>query len=820
MNVMFNAFNNAEVPTLTLCKPNKDLLYALPLAYSIKESIKYNAQSQLDFYYPKYYENKMTGINIADPAYDYIKGKMLVEIDNRFYIIGSCPEDSSGGTPVKNIVAMSLESEMLAHRVTLNGTYQFKPLLDLLLGLVPSWSTGYIDPTLLSLSRSFTGTGSNNNSTLYGFLTTDVEKAFNCVFSFDSYTKTVSAVANLVPYPETNITLSLDNLMSKIEYKEITDEICTCLSCYGGGSLDIHYVNPLGNNNIYNFTYFKNTYWMTQGLIDVLNLWEANVVANKSGYTTQLTNLETLDGEMVILLADLSDLNAQLYSLIEVKNARTQQGISTTDIDTQITTKNVAIASKSADISSKQQNIDTIRISLRKIVHSLFFTTQMSFINIKEDIQTIGTLLTSISVNWPLLYNSNSTYPGFSNAALTAATPTITSLIISAQNENLAFYNYLAAGFSNYPPSNTDLNTVKNYINTEMGTLNSLYGTFQSIIPSTAFTMLLDEIITELTSFLEIIYYPSNMTTDQYLELSHYIYENTYLNNSIIITPSLTPAQVQSQSQGLYDCGEIILARTCVPRYEFTGEFGNLMALPEFAQYAEEIDIGKTITIIKGDGEVISAVLLEMDITYDKPDTFSMTFGNSLRLDDPTFIYGDLIGPVTPVTTTIPGITDIPIGTIPAPSPISIPTLPTWTVPTLTVPTMPTIDFSNILSGLNIGTTKTYTWVITSPAVGGIPGPRIPTDCTIANFYSQPIGGTSVAYNFEIRSTPGTTGTNIMGSEFITYPANPSGVGSFANPLVRAGQWLWLDISNVSGAVTQLVITMTVTPVLNSNVTA
>ena len=59
-----------------------------------------------------------------------------------------------------------------------------------------------------------------------------------------------------------------------------------------------------------------------------------------------------------------------------------------------------------------------------------------------------------------------------------------------------------------------------------------------------------------------------------------------------------------------------------------------------------------------------------------------------------------------------------------------------------------------------------------------------------------------------------------MGSEFITYPANPSGVGSFANPLVRAGQWLWLDISNVSGAVTQLVITMTVTPVLNSNVTA
>jgi hypothetical protein len=814
MNQMFNHFNGAELPHLTLCKPNKDRLYSLGLAYTIKETLKYNAQSTLEFVYPKYAENKITLASTADPAYDFIRGKMLVQIDDRFYIINSCPEDSTGATPYKTVSCLSLEAEMLAHRVLgLSGTYQFLPLLQLVLGLCPSWKVGNIDPTLLPLYRTFDTTTGGNNSTLYAFLTTEAEKAYNCVFSFDSYTKTVSAVANLVPYPSTNITVSFDNLTTKTEYKEISEEICTALSCYGGDGLDIHYVNPLGNNVIYNFDYFKNTEWMSQGLIDVLNLWETKVEANRDTYVSQLTALETLDGEMTVLLADLSDMNSQLYSLDMVKDAKSQQGLDTSAINAQIKTQKAAIASKNTDIAAKQKNIDSLRISLREIVHNLFFTAQVSYINIKDDIASITDLLTSISVNWTNVYNANSTYPGFSNTLLTTKTPVITALIVTAQNENNALYNYLAAGFSSYPPSSSIITNIKNMIHTEITTLTSLFGTFQSIIPSTAVTILLDEIITEMTSFLTIVDYTFYMNDLQYLELSQYIFENSYTNQYIIMTNTLTPAQVQTQSQGLYDCGKIILERTSVPRYEFTGEFGNLMALPEFSTFAEQLDVGKVITVVKGDDKAINAVLLTMSITYDNPNSFAMTFGNSLRLDDPTFIYTDLIGPIT----TIPGPTGTGLGTIPAPNPITLPPLPIWTIPTIPIPTFPVISIPGLF-GAN-GTDKTYTWPIGSPAIGGIGGPRMPTNCYIKNVYAYIIGGTSAAFNLEIRQSPETPTTPLMTSDLTVSPGGTWGQNVFPAPLLSVGSWLWVDINNVTGAVDTLVICVAVTPIFTTTTT-
>jgi hypothetical protein len=54
--------------------------------------------------------------------------------------------------------------------------------------------------------------------------------------------------------------------------------------------------------------------------------------------------------------------------------------------------------------------------------------------------------------------------------------------------------------------------------------------------------------------------------------------------------------------------------------------------------------LGKVISIKKDDGSVIEVALLELIITYDNPADFSMTFSNRLRLDNSTFIYGDILG--------------------------------------------------------------------------------------------------------------------------------------------------------------------------------
>jgi len=68
MNQLFNYYHGVELPTLVLRTPSKDKLYSLPLAYSIRAVYKFNAQSTLDFNYPKYSYNPSTVLLTASIA--------------------------------------------------------------------------------------------------------------------------------------------------------------------------------------------------------------------------------------------------------------------------------------------------------------------------------------------------------------------------------------------------------------------------------------------------------------------------------------------------------------------------------------------------------------------------------------------------------------------------------------------------------------------------------------------------------------------------------------------------------------------------------
>lgn len=641
MNQLFNYFNQAEVPSLTLCAPNKDKLYALPLAYTIKNTLRYNTLSEVSFIYPQSADGETT----IDPAYARIQGKMLVLITGvGYYIITNCPENNTGSVPVKNVTALSLEAELLAPRLTgFSGTYQFAALLQTVLDLKPTWTIGAVDSSLVPLYRTF----NVNNSTAYNFLVTDMEKAYGCVFEFDTFNKTVFAYSNVIPDANTDIILSFDNLVKSTEFREVTEEICTAMYCYGGGGLDIHYVNDTGNNIIYDFSYFKTLEWMSQGLIDVLDAWEIKLLGNQGAYATKLTSLETYNIRMVTLLADFADLNSALKSMLDIREAQTQQGYTPTQlipINASIAAQQILLTSKEIDIESLQNSMDGIKGNLRKIVHSLFFTSQISYHNFEEDIVTMQASIGEITTSWTNIYTSTSTSPNFDPAYLLAQTTNITTLISSVNSELLTLFNFVAAGFSSYPPVASDLASLTAYINAIITSINSLYSLFQSIIPSTSITISLDEIRTDLLAYLTIISYTGNMTQAQYLELTSYIYENTYTNSNIIVTDSMTPAQIQAQSQILYNQSMTVLAKASQPRYEFSGEFMNFVALSEYSAFTTQLDIGKVINIRKDDSSTIEAVLLELSLTYDDPTSFGLTFGNSFRLDNSSFIYSDILG--------------------------------------------------------------------------------------------------------------------------------------------------------------------------------
>jgi len=105
---------------------------------------------------------------------------------------------------------------------------------------------------------------------------------------------------------------------------------------------------------------------------------------------------------------------------------------------------------------------------------------------------------------------------------------------------------------------------------------------------------------------------------------------------------------------------------------------------------------------------------------------------------------------------------------------------------------------------------RTFSWVISNPAVGGFPGPRLYQAHTAVRIDSYVTAATSATFNIEERSTIGSAGTNLLGSDQVATVTGAS-TTSFSDSSLAADNWLWIDISAVSGTPGQVVITLTCT---------
>lgn len=376
----FDYFNRQEKPSITLCNPDYTELYSLNACYETEFKLKWNAQSEFNFTFPQY----ANGIKL--PAFDCIEGKRIVKIDGiGYFIISEVQDDSDGIVPIKVVKSLSHESELVYKKVTLfEGTFLFynsasptdsSTLMGFILGLIPNWNISSIDSGIANLYRTFNVSDTN----VYKFLTTDVATAYNCVFSFDYMNRNISVISSSATPNPTDIFLSFDNLINKTQYKEITNEISTCLHCYGGGDLTIQDVNPLGTTAIYNFDYYKSTDWMTQDLINAINAWENKVSSNQTSYANLLVSLANYQNVLLTQQAQLVQDQSQLSADQQVLAVRLQQGLDVTAINAQIQIDFQAIQDQNALISITQTNINNTNSQLISINQSLAFTNTSNF---------------------------------------------------------------------------------------------------------------------------------------------------------------------------------------------------------------------------------------------------------------------------------------------------------------------------------------------------------------------------------------------------------------------------------------------------------
>jgi hypothetical protein len=135
----------------------------------------------------------------------------------------------------------------------------------------------------------------------------------------------------------------------------------------------------------------------------------------------------------------------------------------------------------------------------------------------------------------------------------------------------------------------------------------------------------------------------SNFTTDQYLKLSNFIYENTYKNENIIITSLMSNAEINAQSLELYNASAVVLSKMAVPRYQITINTINFPTIFEFSSITGQFVLGDQITIETDENLLLSATLLEYSFNYEDPTDFSIVISNKQRINDSSFILSDYI---------------------------------------------------------------------------------------------------------------------------------------------------------------------------------
>lgn len=383
MVVDFKDVDLKKRPTLILKNMDDRPIGALTHAIGLKMDIHLAEVSEITFDYP--YQANGTVL----PEFELLTGLRIIDVQGYGQFILRNPEETSDGVNrKKSCKAYSLEYEFSNDTITLEeGTYNFYnpvansgSIMSFIMEKMPHWSVGTISENLVGKYRTFSADGVS----LYDFMTNDLQQAYDCIFIFDTYDRTVSAISTADDVTIQPVYLSERNLIKQIEIEENTDDQTTVLDVYGADGVDIRSVNPMGENRLYNLDAYMNTSYFDQSIIDKWNAWKEAFSDSQDSYFVLVMRMQSKVAQLSTEQAMLNELNGEMKGL-ESKLAVLLQGyaIDPTDAhqdeidacNAEIGAKKTEITAKESDISSIESDIATIQGDLADINEYVSFTS-------------------------------------------------------------------------------------------------------------------------------------------------------------------------------------------------------------------------------------------------------------------------------------------------------------------------------------------------------------------------------------------------------------------------------------------------------------
>ena len=656
MVVDFSALDFKERPMLVL--KNLDGTYIQPLTYAfdVKAKLMYNEVSELTFELPAYVDGEKT------PHYDDVVGMRIVDwMGVGQFILVNPSRKNDGVSEIKSCTAYSLEYEMTYKKIFLEeGTYNFwnpiaqgDTILGRILEIMPSWSVGEIDSVLWGKYRTL----ESDNSTVYDFIKNTLQDTYQCVFDFDTYHRTINVIAVAHIVETKQVYISNENLAKEIDISEDTENIFTCLDVNGADDVDIRSVNPMGTNKIYNLDYFMNLSYFPQDFIDRWNAWKVTYQSYQKPYfnltvekVLQESRLEAERAALITLQGELSTLEALQSTYVDAS----AQGI---DMSEDLKAVKVDIASKQTEISAKETLIEGIIDDIDAMFDQQQAINQKC--NFKTAAKDDGTRLFSdeeINLLDRYIKEDSIAEDSFVYKAVSSYTDTD----VSQTGVNVS------AAFSVGVVSRVDLSSRKVLYQVTNGSISlSMSGKFLeanviraniehakdgSIVMSVLLNSAIYDGISFPTGCISIIGTTSDIISDvesdpdtggSYLEGSSLTVDVTSAN--VYITQNATEYEKRSVEWDLFAYGQECLDELAWPSYTFQVDSANFLAADEFVLFKNQLTLGDKIYVHLGDNNILSPILIGVELNCDDPDDFTLLFGDKYSAKDSAFQLVDLL---------------------------------------------------------------------------------------------------------------------------------------------------------------------------------
>lgn len=632
-----------------------------------------------------------------NPWYDKLRKTRLIHIEGfGYFTIVSDDENFENKIPNKQIIAYSAEYLLNNKGINLTfittagsindsdsttivtSNYFFyretqpeKSLLHQLIAAAPQWKIGYVSPSLKSKSRSF----SETDKGLYGFLTNEVSQSFEALFVFDNENYTVNAYDTTEVIKNTNIVLSFDNLLKNATVKELSDDIYTVINVSGAENLSIAKINPNGTKKLFCLDYYtgvldkkaSNYYenyneWITDNELKKKVLeWERAckiAIYDKSqgsyGYWTSLQKKFNL-----LLLTQQAELNqTQTYYDVAQQNMSLYTDYSELD-------KLQVYAEWKEFLSTKSGYVEYGEAKKNNYTIKDYYQVDQYTVNSNRRITLYA-------------YWKNYSQACESNLQILRAGGKLYSVRDQDfKQENVYNADYIVS---------SDATIVANgrIISSNVEDHNLTPGGAASFYAIEALRTEISSIQKERDAIVNKYAFENNFTAQEKLALDPFLIEGSFQDDSFIVTDSMEAKDYSNKdtkvevilengdmvikpvgeltkndtimddiyvASQLVDAGYEKLKVVSQPTFSFEAESTNFLFIEKFKPFIDQLTsieknkgslFGSIINIQLEDSNWVYPYLQEIEINYDDPDSFSMSFGNRFRLSDETYTFAEL----------------------------------------------------------------------------------------------------------------------------------------------------------------------------------